>query len=355
MRKTFRIFSILIIIVASIAMVAAKYDAYRREDRIRSAVLDYLVQPHYASADLLEQVSGVKATFEMFDLDEGKIYLSVPQERYSSATPELLTRHPERVEFATTGKYGVLQLGSYRLRKPQSIFFRFPSRDFRVTKKEGIRIPYRKVEYQLSLDELVGIEGSTYDGASRFYSGESEEGLPVVVANHGAFVGRKGDPSLSRFVSALTSNARTKETTAQCLLDFVTTEIAYDGEEASWIHETMKRPHEVLMSRKSDCSGKAILYASLLEQTSIEYYLVYFPAHIAVFVEGEYDDLSGKRVTIAGKKFAHAETTDRGFRIGTAWMLDERADPKKIRFIQRPGLDSKVLDTAGRSMRFAMD
>jgi len=80
---------------------------------------------------------------------------------------------------------------------------------------------------------------------------------------------------------------------AQRLLDFVTEELDYDPSDAISGIEVLKRPNEVLMTKSSDCSGKVILYASLLEQTNIDYRLVYFDGHIAVAVEGEYGNRNG--------------------------------------------------------------
>jgi len=47
----------------------------------------------------------------------------------------------------------------------------------------------------------------------------------------------------------------------------------------------LKRPNEVLMSGQSDCSNKAILLGSLLEQLGEDYLFVYTPDHITVAVK----------------------------------------------------------------------
>jgi len=75
------------------------------------------------------------------------------------------------------------------------------------------------------------------------------------------------------------------EARVQRVLDFVSREIKYDLRETTYKFELLKRPNEVLMSGQSDCSNKAILLGSLLEQLGEDYLFVYTPDHITVAVK----------------------------------------------------------------------
>ena len=92
-----------------------------------------------------------------------------------------------------------------------------------------------------------------------------------------------------RFVGELTRNIpaegdNARELRVQRVLDFVSREIKYNMREATYNFELLKRPNEVLMSGESDCSNKAILLGSLLEQMGEDYLFVYTPGHITVAV-----------------------------------------------------------------------
>ena len=80
----------------------------------------------------------------------------------------------------------------------------------------------------------------------------------------------------------------------------------------------LKKPNEVLMTRGSDCSGKVILYSSLLEQTEVDHRLIYADGHITVAVEGNYGDWNNMNFNIGDKVYSIAETTAKGFIIGSS-------------------------------------
>jgi transglutaminase superfamily protein len=119
---------------------------------------------------------------------------------------------------------------------------------------------------------------------------QTRSGRPVIFANHGALVANPQETSLRRFVNDLTRDiqpdtAGAREARVQRVLDFVSREIKYDMREATYNFELLKRPNEVLMSGESDCSNKAILLGSLLEQLGEDYLFVYTPDHITVAVK----------------------------------------------------------------------
>ena len=197
----------------------------------------------------------------------------------------------------------------------------------------------------MSLEELAGFLSNESVFSGRLYAIEKiiERGDDLVIANHGAFVAHPDEPSLTRFVNEMTQKVVTDEKLAQDLLDFVTREIRYDGRDEIRNAEVLKRPNEVLMTRASDCSGMTVLYASLLEQTNIDYRLIYLPKHITVAVNGNFPNENGLRFSIQGKNYSIAEVTIPGFQIGRTNILDSYS-PSDIKYVQNPKKDSEILD-----------
>jgi len=154
----------------------------------------------------------------------------------------------------------------------------------------------------------------------------------------------------------LTSSCGTKEEMSQKLLDFVTKDIKYDFDAHEEGVEQLKRPDEVLMTKKSDCSGKAILYASLLEQIGVDYRLIYFKGHISLAIEGDFKDNNSLSFSIGGKTFTMAEVTAKGFIIGDSILATPDGKLLRIKdmlYFQKPGLGSKIYDAkTGKPLQF---
>lgn len=339
--------------------IAAHYTPSRDDDtKLRNTVLSYLTSPEFSNSDFLEQITGTKA--ELQELERGgMIYFSIPKQYYSKEMMKKLAVNPDLVEFGKTtdGKFsGVeIELGDYVLRELGNYFFRFPSNNFRVDKTDTINIPYKSANYLINMQELQSfiMNKSIFGGYLNVDTGRTDRfWRPQVFANHGAFVAKKGESSLEKLVNSLTKNKSTDEGKAQSLLDFVTNEIKYSHSEANSNIEVLKRPNEVLMTGGSDCSGKVILYASLLEQTNTDYRLAYIPSensdshngHITVVVGGDYGNINGLSLNIGGTTYSVAETTVRHFQIGHS-RLNGNFGIEDIKYIQRPGKDSKIYDT----------
>ncbi|MDP3118898.1 MAG: transglutaminase domain-containing protein [Sulfuricurvum sp.] len=82
---------------------------------------------------------------------------------------------------------------------------------------------------------------------------------------------------------------------------------------------TSRSPKEVLQTNWGDCDDKSNLFASLLNERSLDYRFVYVPHHVFVVVHVEDEKaipFLSARLTIDGKKYYYAETTASGSRIG---------------------------------------
>jgi len=326
------------------------------QEKLNYTVLMYLAQPHFSGSDLAEKVTGTEVELEGFNLDEDMVYFSIPSRGFvNGETLENLTEDPSSVEFAQL-EDGRLVLGNYAYRAPDRFFFRLPAEEFHVDPDRTIEFPFTNTTYSTSLEEMAGfIRNSSVYGGAIWVEGRASGGRPSMFANHAPFVARSGEPSLQRLVSTLTTGAESNEEVAQVLLDFVTREIEYGGGDNISGAEVLKRPNEVLMTGASDCSGHAILYASLLEQTDVDYRFAYYmptsssSGHISTLVQGDFTGRNGLSYTMNGKLYSIAETTVDGFRIGKT-KLDTKLE---IDYIQDPGKDAPIIDIrTGEELEF---
>ena len=304
-------------------------------DRASGIVLSYATQPSFANADLLKQTTGTDVELHIVNVDEGKAYFSVPRVKGMKKDIESLCKNTHSLEYGTF-EDGRSKLGRYSLNSTD-VFFRMPVENFKIKPNAKITIPYDGVSYTINMNELADFSENKSIYGGRLLIPKSPG---KVFANHGAFIAKKGEKSLSRFVNQLVPKGSSKEQTAQKLLDFVSNQIGYNHSEASRSIETLKRPNEVLMTKNSDCSGITILYGSLLEQTGIDYRLFYLDDHICVGVEGDFDQRNERVFKVGDKTFFIAEPTVKGYKIGRT-RVNRAMKVKDISGIQKPS-DFKI-------------
>lgn len=302
-------------------VVAKKYRDYRREFGFRNGIATYMGLPKFSGRDFAEKAMESDARFKLYDVDNNVIYFG------STKKPEdvlhSVSEQPERAKI----------LGNQEKRKlfdsyPGNIFS-FPVADLRLDRNKVVTTDFGNVTYDISLAELSDlIDGRSICGSYEEVSTEMYVGIHGLT-NHQFYMSKKGEPSLDRFTKRLINGVDTNEIKAQALLNFVTRKIRYDGSYTLGGPQKIKRANEVLMTKEADCSGKSTLYASLLEQANIDYYMMYFlpesgDGHMAIAVEGNFPDRNGLSFNINGKRYSIAETTMEGFRIGLTQV--ERAD-----------------------------
>ena len=310
----------------------------------RSSMLSYLSNPQFTHPAFSAQLTGTQATLEINQLDEHQLYFSIKTSDYkANETLKMLCIQPEKVEFAKK-KNGKLVLGEYSFTGDSSLFFRFPDSLFRVRNHLQFKVSYAPITYTVSTQELVDlIENKTIYGGKYYITRNGDELGLTYGMNHGAFVAKYGEPSIKRLVTRITHGCATQEDRIQALLNFVTNRIKYSFAEANSGSETLKRPSEVLMSGTSDCSGKAILFASFLEQIKAEYRLAYMKGHISVFVKGRFPMTNGYALTVDGQQFVLAEVTCPDFHIGKT-ILEEGTIFSFVHYVQKVGNPSVVLN-----------
>jgi transglutaminase-like putative cysteine protease len=221
-----------------------------------------------------------------------------------------------------------------------------PINNIRINPYSSVEIKYASATYNVSAQELADYmtDKSVYSGPMRIFSKDRAQRELNVFGNHGAFVAKPNEPSLTRLAGSLTlsGDSLSREGRIQNLLNFVSGEITYDDAEAKFKGEILKRPDETLLTRRGDCSSKTILMASLLEQIGEDYRLVYYIDHITVAVrQGNFKNLNTLSFSREGETWTIAETTVPGFLIGET-AIENKSIFNNIQYVQRPGKTNEV-------------
>jgi hypothetical protein len=334
------------------------------DERTRDAVLSCLAQPGFVGTKVSEQVLG-RAHLELLQVSDKEVYFSAPApEKIGEPFESLVARFiidPKRIVMAQDDA-GRLRLGKYSLLRSEdkNVFFKTPVDNIKFDNGTVLKFPFKQATYTLDMNELEDflMNKSIFGGRMNAQMEQTRDGRPVIFANHGAFVANPRETSLRRFVDDLTRDiqpdaAGAREARVQRVLDFVSREIKYDLRETTYNFELLKRPNEVLMSAESDCSNKAILLGSLLEQLGEDYLFVYTPHHITVAVkQGGFPATNGLFLGWQGEVWLIAEGTAPGFRIGVD-HLQQEARLKQFLHVQRPRDRDVIFDLAtGRQLSF---
>lgn len=334
------------------------------EERTRDAMLSCLAQPGFVGSKLGEQVLG-KVKLELLQVSDREVYFSTPAPEKAGAAFESMIApfliDPKRIVTAEDDA-GRLRLGKYSLLRSDDkhFFFKTPLENIKFDPATVLKFPFKLATYTLSMSELSDFlqNKSIFGGRMNARMEQTRNGQPVVFANHGALVAKPAEASLRRFVDELTRDIPAdgegaREARVQRVLDFVSREIKYDMREATYNFELLKRPNEVLMSGESDCSNKAILLGSLLEQLGEEYLFVYTPDHITVAVkQGGFPVRNGLFLPWQAEVWLIAEGTAPGFRIGLDKLRDEKRF-KQFQHVQRPKDRDVIFELAsGRQLSF---
>ena len=329
-----------------------KSDSVQDDRLLRRVIISYMAQQKFSGAEFTKQVTGTDAELEVFNVREGMLYFSIPVASYNEKTLDMLTLNRAKVEFAQP-EGDKLRLGKYGYRNPGHYFFRFPAEHLRVSRDRQVKIDFGNASYDINMDELTGYltNRNIFGGFLHFVEGV-KQGREAIASNHGVVVAKPGEKSLERLVAGLTQHQDPIEIKAQKLLDFVTSKVKFDGTTTLYKAEILQRPNEVLMAREADCSGKVILYASLLEQWGIDYRILYLDDHITVAVEGNFPNENGLRFMIDDKPFTIAETTASGFIIGKS-RVNKPMRVQNFRYFQKPGPNAKIFDAqTGKEAKF---
>jgi hypothetical protein len=334
--------------------------------QMHSTIFSYLAQPNFSGAKLEKQILG-DATLEFIEVGTDYVYLTLPAPKDRSSTKEFdeavakLLIDPTNVDRGKKDD-GYFYVGRYSLWPTEEkwFFFRTPASNIKLDPDKVLSFQFSQATYTLTVKELIDLfnDRTLLGGPLYADTGESQNGIPVLLPNHATMITKSDEKSIGRFAAELTKDisnteAQAREKRVQRLLDFVSKEIEYDENEATSSVETLKRPNEVLMTGRSDCSNKAILLGSLLGHIGEDYLLVYIPKHITVAVrKGEFTDDNKLSFTWNNENWVIAESTAPGFRIGVD-QLKESELFKEIKYVQRPRESNKIFNiTTGKELAF---
>ena len=280
-----------------------KRDPYAK---MQGEAINLIAQPLFSGDYIFYKVTSAKANLERYYVDTKQLYFTCNKQDYNDSN---LNKFVITKDSITVGKEenGALVIGDMRYNDPEKVFFKMPLSNFKIDSTKIIETPYKAVTYKITLPQILDYTylRSAIGGGAVVVTNENTHFI-----NHGSVVAKVNEPSLADFVKQLTKDENTKELKAQKLLDFVTLEIEYNKEEAEKSYETIKRPDEVLLTKNSDCSGKAILYASLLQQIGIKWCLLYFKGHVCVGVAGNFNTPYALKFKLRGTDYYFAEITD---------------------------------------------
>ncbi len=321
----------------------AEAKAQFADERLRDSIVMLLAQPRFSGDQFREQMLG-NARLQKLAIRDREVYFSLPESSELDFETAISNFVIDRTKIENAKENGgEFTLGNYSLIKtPETgYFFKTPLENLNFKSTADLKFPFQTVTYTLGLQELIDFSNNSqiYGGRLNADTNQKIDESHIIFANHGAMVAKPDEPSLQRFVADLMRELPenpTREMKIQRLLDFVTNEIEYDYTEAVGSRETLKRPNEVLMSRRSDCSNKTILMASLLEQIGEDYLLLYCPQHITVAVpQGEFPNENKLSFKWSGKDWMIAETTAPNFVIGKS-KVNESVRLTTVQYVQKP-------------------
>ncbi len=314
-----------------------------------------MAQPMFGGRAIVAAFTGEPdINLEAYTLDTGILYFSMAdtiekEKVYAMSTERSAVRFGlnSKGETATSSVDDPLLMDGYEYREIGRALVAIPVAALAVDEARTLEFYVHGMLFDPTIGELNRVaqrEGWYLGSLSIMYLDQ----YPFI--NHAAFVVHD-DPALNRLATRLTAGAATEEEKAQRLLDFVTA-IQYDRETGYLARETIRNPHQTIISNLGDCGNKVILFASLLEQVGIDYQLIYTGTgtkvnHILVAVEGNFNNHNGMAYTYpGGGNYFLAETTATGFRIGSTQLEEPFMRSGQPFLIQESGKDGKILDAA---------
>jgi len=290
-----------------------------------------IAQPRFYGDSMLYKMTGADADLEMFYVDTKKIFFSC-----------LYTKLNDVLNKLAINKDSVnIQLPDEQKMDPNAkTHFDMSVRNLRIDTNKLIEIKYNKSIYHITIPQMVDfvtMKSNLRGGAFAV----TPDGHTMI--SHGVAVAIKGESSLKDLVHQLTDKSKSTEINAQKLLDFVSNEIEYSTDEATSGGETIKRPDEILFTRNSDCSGKTILYASMLQQINAKWCILYYDKHVCVGVAGKFQPKNTSKISIDGIDYFIAEATAPNAKIGEDyWNGKLQAD--YLEFYQIPENGADIID-----------
>lgn len=315
------------------------------KNSLKETAVHYLVHQSLAKDDFCKQVWQEPLTFIAKDVQNNDLYFSHP--RYGVDQQKIfskLTDRPEKIKISPCTS-GDCEFGGLTGNVDSIVPFKINERYLKVDSSSVIVTKLKNYTYRVPLSYLTAVQDS-----SKYFSGDDLIDLQLVIsqkkvcANFGKLVSKKGDSLLTDWAKQITKDCATNEIKAQALLNFVINEIDYSFADYYYQTEVKRKAHEVLMTGLADCSGKTVLYASLLEQLDIPYCLLYYKRHLNVGLVGNFSKENKLSTKVKQLEYFIAETTCKDFVIGKSIVQDAEqiAEPLIYQIPRNGNLPLKV-------------
>ncbi len=281
--------------------------------KMQMEAVNLIAQPTFSGDYMFYKLTSARAVLERYYVDTKQLYFTCDTADFNASNLDKFVINRDSVTRAKE-ENGVLVLEDKRYNDPGRAFFKMSVSNFKIDSNRVIETKYENdIKYRITLPQILDftyLRSALGGGAIALTENNTH------FMNHGSVVAKTGEPSLKDLVAQLTKDILTQEQKAQKLLDFVTKQIEYNKDEAESGYETIKRPDEVLFTKNSDCSGKTILYASLLQQLNIKWCLFYFEKHVCVGVAGNFTGNNQLKFKLKNTDYYLAEITDPNAIIG---------------------------------------
>lgn len=313
----------LLALITQVSCSSSKTEEISAYEKLQRQTINFIAQPTFSGDYIFYKITSAKANLEMYYYDIQQAYFTCNKQDY---VPENLNKFIINMDCVVVAqlKNNRLELDTKVYTDTSKVFFKMPVSNFKVDSNRVIETRYDDVTYKVTLPQIFNFSNlkSAIGGGAIAITEDNHHFM-----NHGSVVAKKNEASLNDFVKQVTKHEMTTEAKAQSLLNFVSQKIEYNQDEATNGYETIKRPDEVLFTKNSDCSGKAILYASLLQQLDVKWSLFYFENHICVGVAGKFNETNPHKFKLNGIDYYLAEITDPNAIIGVdSWEGQMNAD-----------------------------
>lgn len=305
---------------------AAPKPDYAAPAPYRDTLLSLLAQPAFGGAALSSQLLG-RVTLENWDVGRELLLFSLSREavgerdarRAVVAESARFIADPTRIRLAEAAGMRLAVDGYEAVRSPaRHVMFTADLGNIVFKQADELAFDFGDASYRATPAELESYlrRFSIYGGTLNVPLGHYAQGFgsPVLV-NLGTMVARSGEPSLTRFVDALVGKTE-GVARLQRLVRFVAQDIRLavgDGAE-----RVVKDPASILMTGEASAGGRVSLLASLLEQLSVPYLLVYGPAGAWVAVEPKslFKPTAGSGFAWQGRIYSLIDLRRPDFRLG---------------------------------------
>ncbi|MCB9032611.1 MAG: transglutaminase family protein [Chitinophagales bacterium] len=298
----------LAIVFVCLSIIACKQEKTKQyshyEYQMEAAAI--MRQPKFYGDSIVSNLLGVNFQVLKVDYPNNAFYFSCSRKDFNTIAQKAFL-HKDSIDFGDeSGDY--IWYGNLYILKEDKYLCRTSISNLNIDTAKLITSKFsNNIIYKINLAQIVtSIDMENQLRGGIFCITEDDN----YIVNHSPPVIVKGEPTISKLAQAITKNKITFEDKVQALLDFVSYDIDYNFEEGYGNKEVIKRPCEILLTKNSDCSGKAILFASLLQQIDADWCFLYYPKHITVGVVGNFKTKHPITVNLKGKTYFIAETTD---------------------------------------------